>query len=89
LATFAVWAVAGPVALLVPVLLALPRVRPDLRWSAGALAAAAYAAAALFILLQPGRLPDSGTGAYGAPAQVLTAASLAALLVSILPTERR
>jgi arabinofuranan 3-O-arabinosyltransferase len=83
-ATLVVFLVAGPVALAVP-LLALAGRDVRLPWLAGGL----YAAAGALVALRPGQVPGSGSGAYGALAQLLAALALAALVISLVPAERR
>jgi arabinofuranan 3-O-arabinosyltransferase len=84
-ATLAVWLVAGPVALAVPAALAAARERSALLpRSAGV----AYACAAGLVMLQPGRAPGSGAGAYGRPAQLLSGIAIAAMLAVVIAPER-
>jgi arabinofuranan 3-O-arabinosyltransferase len=87
-AALAVWLVAGPVVAAVP-LLVVASVRTGDDDLLPTLAALVYAGAGLLVVLQPGRFPGSGAGAYSVLAQVLTGVSLAAVASAVLVPGRR
>jgi arabinofuranan 3-O-arabinosyltransferase len=80
LATAALALVAGPVALAVPILVAVGLRRPAVL---PGLAFAAAAAAGIGVAVDPGRLPDSGEGAFSVHVQAAGAVGLAAVLASL------
>lgn len=82
-ASGAVFVVAGPVALAVPLLLVWGLVTRR-AVPLAAVAGLTYAAAGLLVVLRPGQFPGSSAGAYSTPAQVLAAMSLAALLATVV-----
>ncbi|WP_242424842.1 DUF3367 domain-containing protein [Frankia sp. EI5c] len=75
LATLAVFLVAGPVALVVPLIVLLGR---RLRWLPGLLALAGMVGSGIVVATVPSAIPFSGEGAFSWPAQALGALAFAA-----------
>jgi arabinofuranan 3-O-arabinosyltransferase len=63
-------------------LLLLPRRQPWLPWLAGG----AFALAGIAAFLSPGQFPGSGSGAFGAPAQLCAMVAVIAVAVSLVGT---
>jgi hypothetical protein len=52
------------------------------------IAGVAFAAAGVAVAISPGAEPATGLGAFGAPAQIFSAIALAAVLASVVATDR-